>query len=80
MATTIKISVETRDRIKAMGGETYEDTIIEALDALDRKRFWDQADAAIRWRESLPPEERARIEEAERADGEAMDRMLDALE
>jgi hypothetical protein len=80
MATTIKISVETRDRIKAMGGETYEDTIIEALDALDRKRFWDQADAARRWRESLPPEERARIEEAERKAGEELDRWSDAMD
>jgi hypothetical protein len=80
MATTIKISIATRDRIKAMGGETYEDTIIEALDALDRKRFWDEADAAIRWRESLPPEERARLEEAERVEGEAIDAFLDALD
>lgn len=80
MATTIKISIATRDRIKAMGGETYEDTIIEALDALDRKRFWDEADAAIRWRESLPPEERARIEDAERAEDEVLDRAFDALE
>ncbi len=80
MATTIKISIATRDRIKAMGGETYEDTIIEALDALDIKRFWDEADAAIRWRESLPPEERARLEEAERVEGEALDRGFDALD
>jgi hypothetical protein len=80
MATTIKISIATRDRIKAMGGETYEETIIEALDALDRKRFWDEADAALRWREGLPPEERARIEEAERIEGEILDRMMDALE
>ncbi|HEV7722469.1 MAG TPA: hypothetical protein VGO60_14350 [Iamia sp.] len=75
MATTIKLSVETRDRIKAMGGETYEDTIIEALDALDKQRFWEEADAAMAWRESLPPEERARITEA---DAE-LDRVLDGL-
>lgn len=65
MATTIKLSVETRDRIKAMGGETYEDTIVEALDALDRQRFWEEADAALAARAALQPEERAEIEAAE---------------
>jgi len=79
MATTIKLSVETRDRIKAMGGETYEDTIIEALDALDKQRFWEEADAALAWRRGLPPEERARIEERERAESKAIDRMFDGL-
>ena len=33
-STTVKLSVETRDRIRALGGETYEETIVEALDAL----------------------------------------------
>lgn len=65
MATTIKLSVETRDRIKAMGGETYEDTIIEALDALDKERFWAQADEYAAWRKSLSPEEEAEIRAAE---------------
>ena len=30
-STTIKLSVETRDRIRDLGGDTYEDTIVEAL-------------------------------------------------
>jgi hypothetical protein len=37
-ATTVKMSVETRDRIRALGGETYEDTIVEALDVLEADR------------------------------------------
>jgi hypothetical protein len=65
MATTIKLSVETRDRIKAMGGETYEDTIIEALDALDRERFWAKADEYLAWRRALPAEEAARLDAAD---------------
>jgi hypothetical protein len=65
MATTIKLSVETRDRIKAMGGDTYEDTIIEALDALDTQRFWAEVDAARAACAALPPEQQAEIEAAE---------------
>ena len=42
--TTVKLSVETRDRIRALGGQTYEDTIVDALDALEADRFWAQAD------------------------------------
>jgi hypothetical protein len=59
--TTVKLSIETRDRIRALGGNTYEDTIIEALDALEADRFWVQADAATAWRRSLPDHERARL-------------------
>jgi hypothetical protein len=70
-STTIKLSVETRDRLKELGGDTYEDTIIEALDALDRERFWAQAEAYRRWREALPASERAELE--------ARDAEMDAL-
>ena len=59
--TTVKLSIETRDRIRALGGETYEDTIIDALDALESDRFWAQADAAAAWRRSLPDHERQRL-------------------
>lgn len=75
MATTIKLSVETRDRIKAMGGETYEDTIIEALDALDKQRFWEEAEAYAAWRSSLPAEEQAKLT----AEEDAIDRAFDGL-
>ena len=67
--TTIKVSTETRDRIRALGGETHEETIIEALDALEADRFWTQAEAGRRWLESLPAEERDRM----RAEDDAID-------
>jgi len=58
-STTVKVSVETRDRIRALGGETYEETIVEALDALEADRFWAQADAAAAARRSMTDDERA---------------------
>jgi hypothetical protein len=70
-ATTVKVSTETRDRLKALGGATLEASIIEAMDALEATRFWDRAEAAAAWRRSLPPEEVARLDaieaEADRA-------------
>lgn len=75
-STTVKISVETRDRIKALGGATYEETIVEALDALEAERFWAQAEAAAAWRRSLPEAEREAIEAREAA----LDRALDSLD
>ena len=60
-STTVKLSVETRDRIRALGGETYEDTIVAALDALEADRFWSQAAAATAWRNSLSDEARGRL-------------------
>ena len=57
-STTIKLSVETRDRIRDLGGDTYEETIIEALDVYEDAQFWAQADAALAWRASLPEAER----------------------
>jgi hypothetical protein len=38
-ATKVKVSTETRDRIRALGGQTYEATVVEALDALEAIRF-----------------------------------------
>lgn len=58
--TTIKVSTDTRDRLRALGGSTYETTIVEALDALEADRFWVQADAAAEWRKTLSADERAR--------------------
>jgi hypothetical protein len=60
-STTVKLSVETRDRLLAYGGETYEATIVEALDALDAERFWTQADNATAWRQSLAAADRERL-------------------
>lgn len=59
--TTIKLSVETRDRIRALGGDTYEDTIVDALDVLEAARFWAQADSAAAWRRSLSDQDRERL-------------------
>lgn len=55
-ATTIKVSPETRDRIRAFGGATHEATILDALDALDAERFWEQAERAAIWRDRHPDE------------------------
>lgn len=72
-STTIKLSEETRDRIKAMGGRTYEDTIVEALDALESAEFWAEADRAAAWRRSQSAERRGRIAERAAAVDEAFD-------
>ena len=63
-STTVKLSVETRDRIRALGGATYEDTIVAALDALEADQFWAKAEAAASHLRSLTKEERARRAEA----------------
>ena len=75
-ATTVKVSTETRDRIRAFGGDTLEDTIVEALDALESIRFWARADAAAAWRRSLPDEARRRLAEHEAE----VDRAFDGVE
>ena len=67
--TTVKVSVATRDRIRALGGATHEDTIIEALDALEAERFWSQAESAKLWFDNLSPEEQRRL----RAEDAAVD-------
>jgi ABC-type uncharacterized transport system fused permease/ATPase subunit len=64
-ATTVKLSIETRERIRALCGKTYEDTIVEALDALEADRFWTQADAAVAWRSALTQHDRQRLATAE---------------
>ena len=42
MATTMQLSEASRDRLRALGrpGATLEDTLVEALDALEREQFW----------------------------------------
>jgi hypothetical protein len=74
-STTIKLSVATRDRIRDLGGETYEETIIEALDALETDRFWARAEAAAAWQASLPEDEQRRRREQEAAIDSALDRL-----
>ena len=65
-ATTVKVSTATRDRLRAFGGATMEETISEALDALEAAQFWQQAEAHAAWRRSLSDERRAEIEAGER--------------
>lgn len=75
-ATTIKVSVETRERLRALAsGATYEETLIEAIDALATERFWAQADVAAAWRASLDPNRAAELA----AEEAAMDAALDTL-
>jgi hypothetical protein len=75
-STTIKLSVATRERLRALGGDTYEDTVIEALDALEANRFWAAAEAAAAWQSSLPDDERRRRDRA----AAEIDRAFDGIE
>jgi hypothetical protein len=74
-STTIKLSIETRDRIRALGGDTYEETIVEALDVYEDAQFWAQAAAASAWEASLPEEERALL----KAEDDAIDAAFDGI-
>lgn len=65
--TTVKVTTETRDRIRAMGGATHEDTIVEALDALESERFWAQAEQGKKWYDSLSDEERQQLSDEDDA-------------
>lgn len=64
-STTIKVSTTTRDRIRALGGETYEDTVVAALDALEADVFWSQVEAAAACRHAMDSDEQARSSAAE---------------
>lgn len=74
-ATTVKVSTETRDRLRTFNGSTIEETINEALDALDAAQFWQQAEAHSAWRRSLSDERRAELE----ARDEALDSITSRL-
>lgn len=65
--TTVKVSTETRDRIRALGGATHEDTIVEALDALESERFWAEAEQGKKWHDSLSDEERQQLSDEDDA-------------
>ena len=65
--TTVKVSTATRERIRAFGGATHEDTIIEALDALESERFWQEAEAGKKWLDGLAEAERQRLVEEDEA-------------
>lgn len=69
----MKVSVATRERLRALGGATYEDTISEALDVLEADRFWAQAEAAAASRAALPAQQREEIAQHEAAVDRAFD-------
>jgi hypothetical protein len=73
--TTIKVSTETRDRIKSYGGETQEATILAALDALEEAEFWRQAEEVKRRFDSLPKAEQDQI----RTEEARLDALLNQL-
>ena len=65
--TTVKVTTDTRDRLKAMSRGTADDTINAALDALDRAEFWAQAERATAAIRALPDAEQRRRRDAEAA-------------
>jgi hypothetical protein len=75
--TTIQVTTASRDRLRALGrpGATLEETLAEALDALEHAHFWAAADAAHAARRSMSPEESDAVGAAE-AD---VQRWLDSL-
>ncbi len=46
----------SRDRLRALGrpGATLEETLVTALDALEREQFWAEAEAAASRRRAMP--------------------------
>jgi hypothetical protein len=77
MATTMQVSEASRDRLRALGrpGATLEETLLEALDALERQQFWAEVEAAATRRHAMSPDELAAVTAAE-SDAQ---RWLDAL-
>lgn len=71
----MKVSVATRERLRALGGATYEDTISEALDVLEAERFWERAEAAAAWRASRSAGQQAECGARE----VAIDRAFDSI-
>jgi hypothetical protein len=67
MATTIQVSEASRDRLRALGGPgtTLEQTLIEALEALEREQFWAAAQRADARRRDMDADERAALLAAE---------------
>jgi hypothetical protein len=64
--TTMKISVATRDRLRALaaGRESLEDVVVAALDVYEAEQFWAEAEAAAT-RETTSQRSARRAGEAE---------------
>jgi hypothetical protein len=63
--TTMKITTETRDRLRALGadGDSLEDVVVTALDVYESQQFWAAAEAAAAAETPEQRRERRRIEE-----------------
>jgi hypothetical protein len=67
MATTMQLSEASRDRLRSLGrpGSTLEETLVDALDALEREQFWAAADAAQARRRTMSADEQDAVRAAE---------------
>jgi hypothetical protein len=67
MATTMQVSEASRDRLRALGrpGASLEETLVEALDALEREQFWAAAESAHAQRRTLSADRLAALSAAE---------------
>ena len=72
----MQLSELSRDRLRALGrpGATLEETLVAALDALEREQFWAAAEVAAARRNVMSADEQAAVAAAE-ADAQ---RWLDA--
>jgi hypothetical protein len=62
--TTMKLSIATRDRLRALGSEndSLEDVVVAALEVYESQRFWAQAEAAAAAETPDQRAERKRVE------------------
>lgn len=62
--TTMKITTETRDRLRALGaaGDSLEDVVVTALDVYESQQFWAAAEAADAAESQAQRTERRRLE------------------
>lgn len=74
VVTTMKITTETRDRLRThvAPGETLEDVVVHALDLYEAAQFWTQAEA---WAAAETPAER----DARKASEAEWDALMDGL-
>ena len=77
MATTMQVSEASRDRLRALGrpGATLEETLVDALDALEKEQFWAAAHTAQQRRRAMSADELVAVRAAETD----VQRWLDAL-
>jgi hypothetical protein len=72
--TTMKISVQTRDRLRALASvrQSLEDVVVAALDVYEAERFWAEAEASA-------VAETVAQRQARRHREDAIDRWMDSL-